>query len=176
MLKFLLASIVSLLAVSSAQAVIIFTLSPAGDGGIVLTADGMASQPTQVFGTDFTFLFDADDLFGPSGTNLVSATQSGSIDLGGMVGNVIAARLHTTPAYAAISFSLDTEVIGGSVTVQNIMATWPVGTLPFSSLTPGSYSGLLGGTSILVTPETTPLALLGVGAVACLADRRRRWH
>ncbi len=152
---------------------LVFTLTEAPDGGVELHADGGLRENVVVYDNTFEFEFDVDNLFGPHASGFASASEGGSFTVGSTTASVTAASLNTYGSGDGITLSTGTTFTTGRPLIDDLTATWPVGTLAFADLTPGTYDGMLENVSLIVVPEPTTMSLLALGGLALLIRRKR---
>lgn len=158
---------------NAAQASATMTFSPAGDGGVTLVGNGDAGT-TFPFDNSFSLTLAADNVFGPDGQNFDTSTTSGSITVGPDTTPILQAKLFTTGSSDTLYFLLDGSLNSGATTFNDVQATWPVGVLPFSAMTPGTYNDMFSDTVITIVPEPGSFTLLAAGVTGLVALRRRR--
>lgn len=157
------------LSCTSARAELIVTISEAFDGGIDLFASG-TSDGNAGAGIDNRVDLDfySDMIFGPGSGQDVSDVATGTITVDGNTFNVTDIGLSRSVANDSVIFFTNGDVGNGTVTANDITGTWLVTNLPFADLTPGTYTGLVAGTTLNVVPEPASLTLLGVAGVVLL--------
>lgn len=161
---------------TTAKAALIITLTEAPDGGVDLKAMGTsagnvgAGDNTAEFRFEFGMVPESFNSLPPTGGSLEVAGNPYTI-----VDVVINAFPDTFegPAATVIAFNTNDNVTpAGLATVDNVMATFPVGNLAFTDLTPGTYAGTdVAGVSLVIVPEPASLARLVLGGVTLLRSR-----
>ncbi|MCP4590210.1 MAG: PEP-CTERM sorting domain-containing protein [bacterium] len=159
---------------TGAQADLIFTVSPAVDGGVELFATGTSTGTIDngIPDNSAWLYFFGDNVLAPADNSIGADLVSGSITVGPDTVDAITMNFNTWGSGDGIGMALSDGVLSGTVTAHDLTATWDVGTLPFADLTPGSYPGVTEGSVLNIVPEPGALALLALGGLAMIRRRR----
>lgn len=148
------------------------TLSPAGDGGTILsgsgTSIGTVSAPHD---NAFDLFFSPGYLPNTANSAYFSNSASGQLTLGSTTHDFIGAWLEMDRIHM---IGNGEYAVSGTASGSSLMATWTLSNLPFSTLVPGTYAGTTTGTSLVVVPEPSAIWIFGAVALAAGACRLKR--